>query len=200
MGAVCLLVYLNFESIMGPIRFDEQKSIRDKATIARLIDIRKAQIEYRNQKGTYTASFDSLTDFVKHGTIPFVLKVGSLTDAQLEAGLTEKRAMEIIRKGKEKDIELNGLTNFRRDTIFVAVIDTIYPKGFNADSLRYVPFTQGRDTFEMATGELLNASGYVMRLFEAKTPYRDYLNGLDNPDILHFTANPCKIDKYYVQS
>ena len=105
--------------------------------------------------------------------------------------------MEIIRKGKEKDIELNGLTNFRRDTIFVAVIDTIYPKGFNADSLRYVPFTQGRDTFEMATGELLNASGYVMRLFEAKTPFKSYLNGLDKQEIINLTDKAKKIDKYY---
>ncbi len=181
---------------MGPIRFDKEKSIRDKATISRLIDIRKAQIEYRNLKGTYTANFDSLIDFVKNEKIPFVLKVGSLTDVQLEAGLTEKRAMEIINKGKQKDIELNGLTNFRRDTIFVNVIDTIYPKGFNADSLRFVPFTSGTSTFEMATGELLNASGYVMRLFEAKTPYKVYLNGLDKQEIINITDKAVKIDKY----
>ncbi len=195
-AAVCLLVYMNYESIMGPIRFDKEKSIRDKATISRLIDIRKAQIEYRNLKGTYTANFDSLIDFVKNEKIPFVLKVGSLTDVQLEAGLTEKRAMEIINKGKQKDIELNGLTNFRRDTIFVNVIDTIYPKGFNADSLRFVPFTSGTSTFEMATGELLNASGYVMRLFEAKTPYKVYLNGLDKQEIINITDKAVKIDKY----
>ena len=195
-AAVCLLVYMNYESIMGPIRFDKEKSIRDKATISRLIDIRKAQIEYRNLKGTYTANFDSLIDFVKNEKIPFVLKVGSLTDVQLEAGLTEKRAMEIINKGKQKDIELNGLTNFRRDTIFVNVIDTIYPKGFNADSLRFVPFTSGPSTFEMATGELLNASGYVMRLFEAKTPYKVYLNGLDKQEIINITDKAVKIDKY----
>ena len=27
-----------------------------------------------------------------------------------------------------------GLENFKRDTMWVAVLDTIFPKGFNADS------------------------------------------------------------------
>ena len=41
--AACVigLVYICFGSIMGPINFDNEKSVRDKAIIARLIDIRK---------------------------------------------------------------------------------------------------------------------------------------------------------------
>ena len=39
--------------------------------------------------------------------------------------------------------------NFKRDTLWVAVTDTIYAPGFNADSLRYVPFGNGAQ-FEMA--------------------------------------------------
>jgi hypothetical protein len=99
--AICVMGYLCVESIMGPIRFDQQREIREKATIARLIDIRKAQIEYRNIYGSYTASFDTLIDFVKNGKLPFVVKVGSLTDKQLEDGLTEKKAMAILKKGKK---------------------------------------------------------------------------------------------------
>ena len=62
-----VLVYICYASIMGPINFEKAKKHRDAAVIARLIDIRKAQLEYRglhNQQ--YTASFDTLIDFVKN--------------------------------------------------------------------------------------------------------------------------------------
>ena len=45
MGVLCV------ESIMGSIRFDEQKQVRDKATIARLMEIRKAQNKFTNKEG-----------------------------------------------------------------------------------------------------------------------------------------------------
>ena len=61
------LIYICYSSIMGPINFENAKKQRDQAVIARLIDIRKAQMEFRNlNKGQYTASFDTLIDFVKN--------------------------------------------------------------------------------------------------------------------------------------
>ena len=45
-ACVVALVYICYGSIMGPINFDEAKKEREKAIIARLIDIRKAQQEY----------------------------------------------------------------------------------------------------------------------------------------------------------
>ena len=145
--AACVigLIYVCYGSIMGPINFDDAKKTREKQVIARLIDIRKAQLEYRNlHNGRYTASFDTLIDFVKTAKLPFVKKEGVLSDTQLEAGMTEKKAMAIINKAKKtgnwKEVEKEGLMNFKRDTLWVAVTDTIYAPGFNADSLRYVPF------------------------------------------------------------
>ena len=79
------------------INFENEKSVRDKAIIARLIDIRKAQQEYRSlHQGAYTDNFDSLIAFVKTAKLPFIMKVGSLTDDQLNNGMTEKKAMAII--------------------------------------------------------------------------------------------------------
>ena len=50
------LVYICYNSIMGPINFENAKKDREKAVIARLIDIRKAQQEYRTlHHGMYTS-------------------------------------------------------------------------------------------------------------------------------------------------
>ena len=47
--AACVvgLIYICYGSVMGPINFDKERDLREKAIIARLIDIRKAQQEYR---------------------------------------------------------------------------------------------------------------------------------------------------------
>ena len=76
-----VLIYICYTSIMGPINFEKAKKHRDAAVIARLIDIRKAQLEYRTlHDQQYTASFDSLIDFVKNQKLPFIFKQGELND------------------------------------------------------------------------------------------------------------------------
>ncbi|MDR0962541.1 MAG: hypothetical protein LBM62_08305 [Mediterranea sp.] len=197
---VVALVYICYESIMGPIRFEQEQKIREKAVIARLVDIRKAQQEYRGQHGQqYTASFDTLIDFVKNQKLPFIYKEGELTDKQLEDGLTEKKAMAIINKAKKtgnyKDVEKNGLTNFKRDTLWASVRDTIFGKNFNADSMRYVPYGNGA-TFEMAIRNDTAKSGAPFCLLEVKTPYDTYLNGLDKQEIINMKDKQTKLGKY----
>ncbi len=112
-----VLIYICYTSIMGPINFEKAKKHRDAAVIARLIDIRKAQLEYRTlHDQQYTASFDSLIDFVKNQKLPFIFKQGELNDKQLEDGLTEKKAINIINKAKKTgnyaDVKKWGLENF----------------------------------------------------------------------------------------
>ena len=102
--AACVigLIYVCYGSIMGPINFDDAKKAREKQVIARLIDIRKAQLEYRNlHNGQYTASFDTLIDFVKTAKLPFVKKEGVLSDTQLEAGMTERKLWQSSTKPKK---------------------------------------------------------------------------------------------------
>lgn len=197
----CALIYICYASIMGPINFEKGKKIRDRKVIAHLIDIRKAQLEYRAQHAQrYTASFDTLIDFVKNAKIPFVLKEGVLSDDQLEDGLTERKAMRIINKAKKtgnyRDVKKKGLEDFKRDTLWVAVLDTIYPKTFNADSLRFVPGTNGIAKFSLATRQDSTRSGIPLYLFEAKVPYEVYLNGLDHQEIVNIIDLKQKLDKY----
>ena len=200
--AVCAaaLVYVCYGSIMGPINFDNTRDAREKEVIARLIDIRKAQGEYRNtHQGVYTASFDTLIDFIKTAKLPFVKKEGALTDAQLEAGMTEKKAMALINKAKKtgnwKEVEKEGLMNFKRDTMWVSVLDTIYPKGFNADSLRYVPFGNGKQ-FELASRQDTTKSGAPLNLFQAQTPYETYIGDLDKQQLINLKDVQSKLGKY----
>ena len=77
-AAVVLLVYMCYKSVTGPIEYDDQKTIRDNAIIARLIEIRKAQIEYKNMYKTHAGSFDDLEKFLNTDKLPFLIKEGVL--------------------------------------------------------------------------------------------------------------------------
>ena len=182
------LIYICYTSIMGPINFENAKKEREKAVIARLIDIRKAQQEYRSlHRGMYAPK------------LPFVMKMGMLTDKQLEDGLTEKKAMAIIEKAKKTgrydEVKKWGLENFKRDTMWVAVLDTIYPKGFNADSMKYIPHGNGAQ-FEMNVKNDTAKSGAPVYLFEVKAPYETYLSGLDKQEIINLKDLDSKLGKY----
>ena len=185
--AIVLLAYVSWKSIQEPIDFNAEVAKRDKAVIQRLIDIRTAQISLRAQTGTYTASFDTLTNFVEEGKIATLIKSGDLTEVQLEAGMTEEKAMQIIHSGNEKAIKAAGLWDddkngpqLVRDSIFSPAVEVLYPNRtrFSVDSLRYVPYGQGAQ-FEMGVDSLITASGYPIQVFEAKTPYSVYLSDLD---------------------
>lgn len=195
-----VLVYICYASIMGPINFENAKKHREKAVIARLMEIRKAQQEYRNMnKQQYTDNMDSLIYFVKNQQLPFIFKQGELDDKQLESGLTERKAIAIINKakktGKYDEVKKAGLENFKRDTMWVAVLDTIFPKGFNPDSMRYVPYGNGAE-FEMAIRNDTAKSGVAFCLLEVKTPYEVYLNGLDKQEIANMKDVQTKLGRY----
>ncbi len=190
-AAIGLLVFLCWKSIQGPIDFQTQSQIRNEAVKQRLIDIRTAQVAYREIKGEYAASIDSLIDFVKHGEVALLQKRGELTEEQMEAGLTEEEAMKIIREKKEADIKKAGLWDeendrpqLQRDSIFVPVIQDRYSnrRNFAPDSLKFIPYGKGAN-FEMATDWITTGSGFTINVFEARAPYKAYLGDLDRNEL-----------------
>lgn len=180
---ICIgvLVYVCVESIMEPIRFTEVKDARDKAIIARLVDIRKAQIEYKNRKGVHAANFNELINFLKNENLPFIIKEGILTDEQLQSGLTEKEA---VKKGIIK-----------RDTFWVNAKDTLFGKTYNVDSLGFVPFTNNA-MFLMDTATITSASGYTVKVFEASVEDSVYLWDQNPQEIANLYDAAKKLDKF----
>lgn len=178
--AVAVLGYLCVKSILDPIAFDDEMARKEKLIINRLIEIRTAQVEYRNQTGTYTAGFDTLINFVKTGKIAQILKEGNLTDEQLQQGLTEKEA---VKKGLIK-----------RDTVYIPVYEALFGTGFNADSLCYVPEMSVK--FDLKTNEIMTASGIGVKVFEASVPFDVYLAGMDHQTVVNLKDKAKKLEKF----
>lgn len=165
-AAVLLLTYMCYRSIMQPVEFDKEKAIRDNAIIARLIEIRDAQNEYKNVHKTNAGSFDDLEKFLNEQKLPFLLKEGTLTDEQLEKGMTEQEAVK------------QGL--IVRDTIWVLAKDTLFGRSYDVSKMRYVPAVPGEPIqFSMDTTTLISGSGYQIKVFESGVKFEDYLRGMD---------------------
>lgn len=179
-AAVVLLVYMCYRSIMTPIEFNKEKDARESAIKARLIDIRKAQIEYKNVYKTHAGTFADLIKFLKDDKLPFLIKEGVLTDEQLEKGMTEKEA---VKKGLIK-----------RDTVWVVAKDTLFGANYNVDDLANVPGAGVQ--FSMDTATLTSGSGYTVKVFEAGVKYDDYLGDLDKQLVVNLNDKAEKLGKY----
>ena len=112
-ASAVVLAWMSYQSVMTPIEFNETREFREKQVVARLIDIRTAETEYRNLTGDYTASLDTLLNWVKTENAKIVLKEGVLTDKQLEEGMTEKEAVayfaQLNKSGELADDELDNV-------------------------------------------------------------------------------------------
>ena len=178
--AVVLHAYMCYRSIMGPIEFKDERDRRENLIKARLIDIRKAQIEYKNIHKVHAANFDELSKFLKDEKLPFLIKEGVLTDEQLEKGMTEKEA---VKKGL-----------IRRDTVWVTAVDTLFGKGYNVDDLRNVPGANVQFTMDTAT--LTSGSGYTVKVFQCGVLYDDYLGDLNKQEVYNLKDKASKMGKY----
>ncbi|MDR2765707.1 MAG: hypothetical protein LBB90_11840 [Tannerella sp.] len=181
-GAVILLAYMCYRSIMSSIEFDSERKVRESAIQARLIDIRKAQIEYKNVYGVHAANFEELGKFLKEKKLPFVLKEGELTDEQLEKGMKEKEAIKL------------GL--IKRDTLWVVAKDTLFGANYNVDSLAIVPVANVKAFFSMDTATLLSSSGYTVKVFESGVKYDTYLGDLNRQLLINLKDKANKLEKY----
>ena len=107
--------------------------------------------DYKNANNKYTADFDSLIQFCQTAEIPIVKIVPDPTDTTF--------------------------TRTINDTIgFVKVMDSLRAgrDNFNINDIKWVPFSQPQQQFELEAGTILR-NGINIPVFEARTPYEVYL-------------------------
>jgi len=180
--AAIVLTYFIYQSIQRPIIFDKAKDARYEATVAKLKDIRKAEIAYKDVYGQFTGSFDTLINFVLHDSVKNVKAIGELTDSMIEAKITEKKAIQM------------GL--IIRDTIRESVIESLFGKGYDAQSLRYVPVPGEPTEFHLGQTIITTGSGIKVPVFEAKAHNNIILRGLDEQLIINLNDQRRTNDKY----
>ena len=170
--AIIVLVYLNYESIMEPVRFDNEVERREAVAIDRLVSIRTLQEAYKTENRRFLSTTDSLIDFYKNGHITVVRQIGSMDDS---VAVAEGRVT--------------------RDSIDILVRDTLLKgKGSLIDSISFIPYSGGK-RIDMKS-VIKKVSGIEIPLFEATISYDDLLRGLDRQLIVNLKAEKEDMKQY----
>ena len=131
------LVYVIYDQISTPIRFENVKKAKEEAVIERIKDIRTAERAFKSKYQHFTGDFDTLINFVLNDSIEGQRRIVDEDDSV---------AMAQLKKAGKKNIE----------TFTVAVIDTIFaPKKLSPDQVknfRYIPGTNKQAEFTIAAG------------------------------------------------
>jgi hypothetical protein len=197
--SILFLAYFAVMSIVTPIQFDEEKARREAIIIQSLIDLRNAEVEFKDQNGVYTDNYQDLFKFLRTAKKKTVLKEGSLSDKQLEAGLTEEAAAKIVRSGNAKAIAENGLQNFRRDTAYVPMIEALYPEKYTAENIENianVPFSENAKFKIEVNNTYMSSNGIKIPLFQASVLYEVYLYDLNRQEVLNKIDIQNKLTKF----
>jgi hypothetical protein len=168
---IFLLVYFIYESVMKPVRFNQSVDLRSKEVIQKLMDIRTSQMTFKSIHGKFTASFDTLIDFLRTGEIPVVKIIPDPTDTTF--------------------------TKTIRDTLgYIPVKDSLFKTrpDFKIENIKYVPETSNK-VFKMDAG-VINKGGVKVNVFEASTLYSDFLLGLDKQSVTNLIASKEQIEKF----
>lgn len=154
------LVYVIYQQISTPIRFDKELATRQAAVIERIKDIRTAQRAFKSKYMRFTNSFDSLEQFILNDTLELERKLVDEYDSV---------AMAQLKKSGRKNVE-----KFK-----IAVIDTIFsPRKLTASQvkeLRYIPFSDNKEYY-LEAGIITTESKVVIPVVECRAPYKEFLD------------------------
>lgn len=220
-AVVCLLGWFCVDSVVTPINFEEKRVDREVAVVKNLVALRTAEAEFKAQKGRYTADLDSLVDFLRTAPKKDVYKVGSLTEQQLESGMTEHKAVKILENAKikasakktfesvdalyeyvwanDREVIANKLQGFRRDTILNNLIEEVYKGQYNAETIGeiiYIPYTNGQKFEAEVNDNYTTSQGIHVPLVEIRAHYNTYLADLNNQERVNLIDKEEKLGHY----
>jgi len=148
---ITLSVWLT-KIILDPINFEKERDYRYTFIKEKLIDIRSAQLAYKEKHGQFTHNFEELIMFVKTDSFVLVEKTDTLIEYY----------NDMYREYQFKDTMLI-------DTLGkVSILDSLFTQKYPIDSLSYVP-PMNKVKFILRAG-VVNKSKIDVPVFEAKDP------------------------------
>ncbi|MBK6731524.1 MAG: hypothetical protein IPG60_11400 [Bacteroidetes bacterium] len=166
---IIYLVYSLITGISGPIKFDKESKIRFAAVEPKLDAIRNLQFAYKEVKGTYASSWDSLFYVIDHDSMTIERKL-LIPKAKYNAELYGKDP-----KVADDTIKFEVTFNSR-----IALKDTLFKDNkYKRETIADIPFSGGQK-FYMNAG-LIDAGGGRIKVpvFIVTAPNKYLLKGLN---------------------
>ena len=144
--------YKIYDSISGPIKFNQVKNERFALVINRLKDIRTAQIAHKDVKGQFSNNFDSLVKFIDEGIFTLI----------------EKRDSSYLQYDRTYRIDMLKEVIVVDTLGFVPVKDSLFKNNNSYKKMAYLPIDGLEDSTFNIKAEIINKNGYMVPVFEVK--------------------------------
>lgn len=165
---IIFLGYLVFNSVYGPVQFNEVKEKRYAKVIERLKDIRAAQLAHQEVTGTFAKDFNGLISFID--TAEFVLT------QRRDSTILDEEYRKTYGVDQYKDIVIT-------DTLgYASVKDSLF-KRRNYKEMMNVPIEGVNAQFEMDAGTIMKNDRRIP-VFEAKVDKAVILHDQDKDLVL----------------
>lgn len=160
-----VLAYFIYNSITGPIRFQEVKEERFAKVISSLKDIKLSQEAHKSVTGKYAKDFNSLVSFVDKGNYT----------------ITQQRDTSFVVFDKAFQIDMPK-DSIIIDTLgTVSVRDSLFKKDDRFKTMMNVPGAPNGEKFTMKA-DIIDKGGYKAPVFEVSVPKKVVL--YDQPEDL----------------
>jgi len=162
LAASVFLVWKIYDGIMKPINFNKAKRVRFEKVVKSLKIIRDAEIAYREVNGDYTADKAALISFI---------------DTASRAIVETRDTVVKVNKGSKWQPVMVDVEKRVKDTIgYEPIINGFKDRDYK--NMFKVPGVEGTE-FEIQVGKVEKVAGLEVPVFEARTPKKDILKGMD---------------------
>ena len=181
-AAGIVMLFISWNEVSTEMRTQERDKLAAKTAKQNLEDIIYIQKEYQERNGIYAGTWDEMTNFVKNGTVDYVYAEGSVPSRKLERvesnylyndnrpldnNMTEAEAYRLSKWAQGP--KYGDFKGFRRDTVQVSLLTSKFKSrsyldarkisglgSFYPDSLRFIPFTEGKEEWKLQTVDSLD--------------------------------------------
>jgi len=175
--ASLFFAYKIYDSINGPIKFNQTKNERYAKVIDRLKDIRRSQIAHKDVKGVFSNNFDSLVKFIDEG---YFTLIGKRDSSYMEYDRTYR--IDMLREV----IVIDTLGT-------VSVKDSLFKNTTRYKNMAYIPIDGVQDSMFKINAEVINKNGYKVPVFEVKVSKNVILFDQD-PDLVKQENETVSVD------
>ena len=192
-----------YNSIMKPVRFDNEYNKRREACAEKLKAIRTLEDAYKTTYGCYTGSFDTLlTRLFDEDSMKTVVKVTNYDKIPADVDINEVPEKEAVEKGyvTRREVFINPIEKLREDKklpTIDATGHTVQMSNEQLKNLRYIPYPKGeKNEFELSAG-MIDKSGFMVPVFECKVPLTVLLSDMDHQQVVNKIAEIEKVAGRY---
>ena len=200
---IVALAFLLYNSIMKPVRFENEYNKRRDACAEKLKAIRTLEEAYKVTYGSYTGSFDTLINrLMNEDSMKTVVKVTNYDKIPADVDINEVPEKEAVEKGyvSRQEVYINPIAKLREDKKLPTIDATGHTVQMTDEqiiNLRYVPYPKGeQNEFDLQAG-MVDKSGFLVPVFECKVPLSMLLSDMDHQQVVNKIAEIEKVAGRY---